>query len=151
MWQMSDMFSVSSPRVLAGFDAGWFYRSCWKSYKIELSLFVTYYRKSWRMSRYKSGNDYGSSMTGPQHTLSLMSANTCTMFSPNVALEELVQYSDHQILPISLLWISLSGGDEVLGERDTDTHSRRAGCSCGRSSSNYSWDTIICTQIPVVH
>ena len=44
--------------------------------KITLSLFVTYYRKCWRMSRYKSGNDYGSSMTGPQHTFPLMSENT---------------------------------------------------------------------------
>ena len=30
MWQISDRFSVSSPGVLQGFDAGWFYRSCWK-------------------------------------------------------------------------------------------------------------------------
>ena len=35
------------------------------------------------MSRYKSGNDYGSSMTGPQHTFPLMSENTLTMFFPN--------------------------------------------------------------------
>ena len=30
MWQISERFSVSSPGVLEGFDAGWFYRSCWK-------------------------------------------------------------------------------------------------------------------------
>ena len=30
MWPISDRFSVSSPGVLEGFDAGWFYRSCWK-------------------------------------------------------------------------------------------------------------------------
>ena len=30
MWQISDRFSVSSLGVLEGFDAGWFYRSCWK-------------------------------------------------------------------------------------------------------------------------
>ena len=59
--------------------------------------------------------------------------------------------SDLHVLQISLLWISLSGRDEVFGVRDTDRHSRRAGCPCGRSCSNYSWDTIICTQIPAVH
>ena len=77
MWQISDRFSVSSPGVLEGF-----YRSCWKCKEITLSLFVKYYRKCWRMSRYKSGNDYDSSMTGPQNTLPLMSENTWTMFSP---------------------------------------------------------------------
>ena len=30
MWQISDMFFVSSLGVLEGFDAGWFYRSCLK-------------------------------------------------------------------------------------------------------------------------
>ena len=77
--------------------------------------------------------------------------NTWTMFSPNVGLGGVVQYSGHQVLPISLLWISLSWGDEVFGVRDTDRHSIRAGCPCGRSCSNYSWDIIICTQIPAVH
>ena len=110
-----------------------------------------YYRKCWRMSRCKSGNDYGSSITRPQHTLPLMSENTWTMFSPIFGLGGVVQYSGHHVLPISLLWISLSGGDEVFGVRDTDRHSRRAGYPCGRSCSNHSWDTIICTQIPAVH
>ena len=30
MWQISDRFSVFSSGVLEGFNAGWFYRSCWK-------------------------------------------------------------------------------------------------------------------------
>ena len=30
MWQISNRFSVSSIGVLEGFDARWFYRSCWK-------------------------------------------------------------------------------------------------------------------------
>ena len=123
-----------------------------KCLEITLSLFVTYYRKCWRMSRYKSGNDYGSSMKGPQYTLPLMSENIWTMFFPIVGLGGVVQYSGHHVLLISLLWISLSGwGDEVFGVRDTDRHSRRDGCPCGRSCSNYSWETIICTQIPPVH
>ena len=83
MWQISDRFSVSATGVLEGFDAGWFYRSCWKCYEITSSLFVTYYRKCWRMFRYKSGNDYGSSIMGSLHTFLLMSENTWTMFSPN--------------------------------------------------------------------
>ena len=115
---------------------------------IRLSLIVSYYRKCWRMSCYESGNDYGSSMTGPQYTLPLMSENTWTMFSPIVGSRGVVQYSGHHVLPISFLWISLSGEDEVFGVRDTDKHSRRAGCQCARSCSNCSWDTIICTQIP---
>ena len=51
------------------------------------------------------------SMTGPQHTLPLMSENTWTMFSPIVRSGWVVQYSSHHVLPISLLWISLSGGE----------------------------------------
>ena len=82
---------------------------------------MTYYRKCWRMSRYKSGNEYGSSMTGPQHTLPLMSENTWTMFSPNVGLGGLVQYSDHHVLPMSLLWISLSGGRCLVYETPIDS------------------------------
>ena len=30
MWQIPDRFSVSPLGVLEGFDAGWFYRSCWE-------------------------------------------------------------------------------------------------------------------------
>ena len=111
---------------------------------------MSYYRKCWRMSCYKSGNDYGSSKTGPQYTLPLMSEDIWTMFSPIVGLGGVVQYSGHHVLPISLLWISFLGRDEVFGVRDTYRHSRRAGCPCCRSCSNYSWDTIICTQIPAV-
>ena len=33
------------------------------------------------------------------------------MFSPVVELGGVVQYSGHHVLPISLLWISLSGGE----------------------------------------
>ena len=104
-----------------------------------------------RMSRYKSGNDYGFSMMGPQLTLPLMSQNTWTMFSTIVGLGGVVQYYGHHVLPISLLWISLSGGDEVFGVRDTDRHSSRAACPCGRSCSIFSWNTIICSLMPAVH
>ena len=85
-----------------------------KSYEITLSLFVTYYRKCWRMSRYNSDNDYGSSMTGPQRTLPLMSENTWTMFSTIVGLGGVVHYSGHHVLPISLLWFLYLGGMKCL-------------------------------------
>ena len=51
MWQISDRFSVSPPGVLEGFDAGWFYRSCWKCR--QFTLMHSWYLRSndcvWRI------------------------------------------------------------------------------------------------------
>ena len=43
------------------------------------------------------------------------------MFSPNVGLGGVAQYSGHQVLPISFLWISLSEGRCLVYETPIDT------------------------------
>ena len=140
MWQISDRFSVSSPGVLEGFDAGWFLQKLLKMLGNYIIFISEITRNVAEWPAISQATIMVPAQSGPS-TLCPWCPNTWTMFFPMVGLGGVVQYSGHHVLPISLLWISLSGGDEVFGVRDTDRRSRRAGCLCGRSCSNYSWES----------
>ena len=151
MLQTSDRFSVSSPGVLEGFDQDGFTEVVENVRKLHYlySLHIT-------------GN-VGECPATSQATIMVPAWRGPSTLCP--WCQRIPEQCFHQ----SLDWEGWSsteattfsrshsygflylGGDEVFGVRDTNRHSRRARCPCGRSCSNYSWDTIICTQILAVH
>ena len=152
MWQISDRFSVSSPGVLEGFDAGWILQ---KLLKI-LGNYIIFIREI-------LPEMLENVPLQVRQRLRFQHDGTPALFALEVReyLNNVFPYRwigrggpvqwppcSTDLTPMDFfIW----GGDEVFGVRDTDRHSRRAGCPCGRSCSNYSWVTIICTQIPAVH
>ena len=107
MWQISDRFSVSSPGVLEGFDAG-----------VVENVRKLHYLYSWHIT----GN-VGECPATSQATIMVLAWRGPSthypwcqripeqFFFPIIGWRGVIQYSGYHVLPISLLWISLSGGE----------------------------------------